>query len=56
MFTRWEHFWVSTNLRSSHSVFHMSTTGDAADFSGSEWHGVNGVIAYRFDFRGGRIV
>ncbi len=39
-----------------HSVFYMSTTGDTAGFLGSEWHEVNGVIAYRCDFQGGRIV
>jgi Domain of unknown function (DUF5680) len=38
-----------------HSVFRMSTTGDAASFSSSEWHEVNGVIAYRFDFHGGLV-
>jgi Domain of unknown function (DUF5680) len=38
-----------------HSVFRMSTVGDAASFSGSEWHEVGGVIAYRFDFHGGCI-
>jgi Domain of unknown function (DUF5680) len=38
-----------------HSVFRMSTVGDATGFSGSEWHEVNGVTAYRFDFHGGLV-
>ncbi len=36
-----------------HSTFHMTTTGDLAAFSGSEWHEIDGDTVYRFDFHGG---
>jgi Domain of unknown function (DUF5680) len=38
-----------------HSVFRMTTTGESSSFSGKEWHEINGIVVYTFDFHGGAI-
>jgi hypothetical protein len=42
-------------FRLEHSVFCMNTTGEPLSFSGREWHEVNGVVVYSFDFHGGTV-
>jgi hypothetical protein len=39
-----------------HATFFTETKGDASSFSGSEWHETNGIVVYRFDFHGGRVL
>jgi hypothetical protein len=37
------------------AVFCMKTTGEPLSFSGREWHELNGVVVYSFDFHGGTV-
>ncbi|NJK46128.1 MAG: hypothetical protein HC933_19360 [Pleurocapsa sp. SU_196_0] len=53
---KWNTFLGKYMFVLEHSTFFTETKGDVSSFSGSEWHEINGVVVYRFDFHGGQVL